>query len=439
MSSINKLGNALFTHEGAVAKQITPKQQLERTVMTCLLWEDSFYESGVSIAERIKTLVAEVKTSDVVDIAIKAKNEMGLRHVPLLLARELCRKEDARLLIADLLFELIQRADEIAEFLAIYFADGRQPLTKQVKKGLARAFGKFTEYQFAKYDNSRKKVKLRDALRLVHPKPSSEEQAILFGKINNSSLETPDTWEVAISAAGSDLEKKNQEWNRLLAEGKLPALALLRNLRNLISAGIETGLIRSAINNIDALKIKIPTYYIAAAREAIQFEPEIEAKFFETCNNLAKLKGETIIMVDVSGSMDDSLSSKSTMRRIDAACAVAMIARECCEQVRICTFANSLIEVPARKGFALRDAIMNQFGGGTKLGNALNQVYTVKHDRLIVITDEQTSDGVPDPINDKSYMINIATNKNGVGYYKWKHIDGWSPSVIDFIAKIEKR
>jgi 60 kDa SS-A/Ro ribonucleoprotein len=37
----------------------------------------------------------------------------------------------------------------------------------------------------------------------------------------------------------------------------------------------------------------------------------------------------------------------------------------------------------------------------------------------------------------KGYMINVASNKNGVGYGQWLHIDGWSDKVLDYIVKYE--
>jgi len=33
--------------------------------------------------------------------------------------------------------------------------------------------------------------------------------------------------------------------------------------------------------------------------------------------------------------------------------------------------------------------------------------------------------------------INVASYKNGVGYGKWTHIDGWSESVIEYIRALE--
>lgn len=37
----------------------------------------------------------------------------------------------------------------------------------------------------------------------------------------------------------------------------------------------------------------------------------------------------------------------------------------------------------------------------------------------------------------RGYVINVASYKNGVGYGKWTHIDGWSESVIEYIRAAE--
>ena len=93
--------------------------------------------------------------------------------------------------------------------------------------------------------------------------------------------------------------------------------------------------------------------------------------------------------------------------------------------------------MPARRGFALRDAIaVSQAHSGTYLGKALGEL-SESYERLIVITDEQAHDAVPRP-KGKGYMINVASYKNGVGYGKWTHIDGWSDSVIEYIRELER-
>jgi hypothetical protein len=101
------------------------------------------------------------------------------------------------------------------------------------------------------------------------------------------------------------------------------------------------------------------------------------------------------------------------------------------------SFSNELELVPSRRGFALRDAIdVSQAHGGTMLGKAVSEL-PESYDRLIVITDEQAHDTVPSP-KARGYVINVASYKNGVGYGKWTHIDGWSESVIEYIRELER-
>jgi len=85
-------------------------------------------------------------------LAVEGRERMKLRHAPLLLVREMARHKTHRALVSETLARIIQRADELAEFVAIYWKDGRVPLSGQVKKGLAASFPRFDEYQLAKYD-----------------------------------------------------------------------------------------------------------------------------------------------------------------------------------------------------------------------------------------------------------------------------------------------
>ena len=37
-----------------------------------------------------------------------------------------------------------------------------------------------------------------------------------------------------------------------------------------------------------------------------------------------------------------------------------------------------------------------------------------------------------------SYMVNVAPYRNGVGYGKWVHVDGFSEVIVDYICEYEK-
>lgn len=429
MATLNRLAR-ITTHEGAPAKRIDPLAQLERSVMSCLLWENEFYESGQTIAQRIADLVKQVPAADVARVAVQAKMDMRLRHVPLLLARELLRTQDGRAAFGAVAEKVFARADDIAEFLALYWKDNKaEPLAKQAKRHVGEAFRRFDEYQLAKYNGGQKAVKLRDAIRITRPKPKDAAQAELWRKLVKGELATPDTWEVELSKGGD----KKAAWTRLLSEQKLGGLAMLRNIRNMREAGVPDELIRAGIVRVQVGKL-LPINFISAARHNPQFEAELEAKFTECFAGKAKLAGSTIVLVDVSGSMDDKLSGRSELTRMDVACSLAMIGREMFDHLRVFTFSNDVVEVPGRKGFGLRDAITgSQPHGGTELGKAIRALPAC--DRLVVITDEQSHDSVPDR---KGYLINVASAKNGVGYGTWLHIDGWSDKVLDYIARYEQ-
>ncbi len=431
MASINKKIETIFTHEGAVAKHINPELQLRRSVMACLLWEKTFYEDGIDIADRIASLVPLVNADKVSEIAIEAREQMKLRHVPLLIVREMSRHNSHKHLVARTLERIIQRADELVEFMAIYWKDKKQPLSAQVKKGLAKAFTKFNEYELAKYDRG-KTVKLKDVLFLSHAKPKDNEQSELWKRLINGTMEIPDTWEVSLST-GKD---KKGTWERLISEKKLGGLALLRNLRNMKSVNVDENLIFEALNNMRVERI-LPFNFISAAISAPQWEDRLEPVMLKCLEGKERLLGKTILLVDVSASMGSLISVRSETKRRDVACGLAILAREICEDVQIFTFSNWLAQIPPRRGFALRDAIVGSLRpAGTRLGKAIHTIheeYQMKYDTLIVFTDEQTHDVVPD-IPGNGYIVNVAPYKNGIGYGAWTHIDGFSEAILDYIV-----
>lgn len=421
------------THEGAPAKRITKEQELRRTVMATFLWEDSFYENGEDVAKRIQTLVHQLSGAKVQKIAIEARDVMKLRHVPLLLARELARhpKKAEREYVADTLAHVIQRPDELAEYVAIYWKDGKEPLSAQSKKGLARAFTKFNEYQLAKY-NRDGAVKLRDVLFLSHAKPEGRAQKALFKKVVNNTLKTPDTWEVALSG-GAD---KKETFTRLIQEENLGALAFLRNLRNMEQAGVSQKVIKEGLGKLDVSRV-LPFRFISAAKYAPGLEPELEALMFSAVESMEKLPGKTALLVDNSGSMYSPISAKSDLHRVDAAAALAILLREICDEVDVISFSDRPTLIPARRGFALAEAVKRAPSGGTNTNSAKVFADARGYDRIIILTDEQSHQALSNPKSDLAYVINVASYQNGVGYGKWTHVDGWSEGIVSYIQALE--
>lgn len=419
---------------GTPVRSISDEKQLSRLTMANMLWEDQFYVDGVESAKRITELVQKLAKTNpkfVEHLAIAARSNFKLRHVPLLITRGLAQ---ARALRADVLNAVIQRPDEMGEFLSLYWKDGKVPLANQVKKGLSMALNKFNEYQLAKWDKNNSSIRIRDVLFLTHAKPKDAKTAELFRKLADQSLETPDTWETQLSA-GAD---KRETFERLMAERKLGALAFLRNLRNMVQAGVDERAIRAYGASVNAERV-LPFRYIAAARIVPQFEDMLEQMMFRSLESHEKIPGKTTIMVDCSGSMfGTKVSSKSDLDRFDAASALAMLCREICEEVEIYGFSTHAVRVPARRGFALVEAIRNSTGGGTAIGESFKQV-PKNADRYVIITDEQSYDRpAAPPKGSNGYLINVAAYKNGVNHSDWLCVDGFSEAVIDYIQAVEK-
>ena len=201
-------------------------------------------------------------------------------------------------------------------------------------------------------------------------------------------------------------------------------------------SGVEEALIADALLQGAERSKALPFRFVAAARAVPALEPVLDEAMQRATAGLERLPGKTAVVVDVSGSMDARLSGKSDLSRLDAAAALAVLLCGIAESARVFTFSDMLVEVPPRKGLALRDAIdASQPHHGTRLGRALAEL-PGKYDRVVVVTDEQSADPVPPP-RGTGYMINVGTYKNGVGYGAWTHIDGFSESVVRYIQALE--
>lgn len=437
---------------GALAARQGNAALLRRLTLANLLWEDNAYVDGQSVSQQIAELIPLVEPTVVADLAIETRLAQKLRHTPLFIAAQMLKHYPHKTLVPYVLENVITRPDQITDFLAIYkkLNGHLKPLAKGAKVGLANVFNKFNEYQFAKYDRDAE-IKLRDAMFLVHPKPAQGKEE-LFKKIASRMLDTPDTWEVALSRSGN----KAAAWERLIDEGKLGAMAMLRNIRNMTQAGVSHNVIRRGLNNINSGML-LPTNFLAAIKTNPDYATDIEAVMLKQYANLPKLPGKTLFIVDVSGSMECALSSKSDFQRKDAAMAMAMLAaNQCAEYELVVTAGNDgygsgaheHIKNPAR-GLRLfhqiREANRRVGGGGIFTRQALEWSRAnvgADFDRIIVFSDSQDCDRVnrtPKPYGKHNYIVDVSAHKNGVNYRgAWTaEISGWSEHFLTYIASLE--
>jgi hypothetical protein len=122
--------------------------------------------------------------------------------------------EEARAVVSGAIASCVQRPDEMAELIAMYWKEKKQPLTAQMKKGLAAAFQKFDRYSLSKYANRDGQVAMRDVLFLVHAKPQNDEQTALWKELAEGELKMPEeTWERVLS---DNKISKKEAWEKAI-------------------------------------------------------------------------------------------------------------------------------------------------------------------------------------------------------------------------------
>ena len=487
---LSKNRNVVTNYESARAYSLTPEVELYTAVVTTSM-NDKFYEKADERITRIRELVAKNDPEYVAKLAIYARNSMYMRSIPLVLVVELAKLNSGNTIVSKTVKGVVQRADEITELLAYYqLANGRKDtkklnkLSKQLQKGLSDVFNKFDEYQFSKY-NREGEIKLRDALFLVHPKAATEEKQGLFNKIAKDELGTAYTWETELSALGQ-VKYENAEtrakvfcakWEELIDSGKIGYMAMLRNLRNIMEAGVSWEHMKKACNmlaNPEAVKKskQMPFRFLAAYREIKVMKSDyvsmilnaLEDAVTESIKNIAGFDEKTKVLVacDVSRSMQKTISAKSKIMSFDIGLMLGMLIQSKCKGVVTGMFGDTwkIINMPNRGILANVDEFYRREG---EVGYATNGYLVLndmiknkmKVDKVLIFTDCQLWDSNNSGSNmqklwnvykmmvpgAKLYLFDLAGYGNTPVRAMQNDvflIAGWSDKVFDMLEAIEK-
>lgn len=488
---LKKEKNTVMNYEGAKAFTMSPAEELYSAVVTTGL-SDTSYEKGNDRLQRIQTLIKKNDPEFVAKLAVYARKDMYLRSIPLVLTAELAKQASGTDLVSRTVDGIVQRADEITELLAYYQSANQRTetkklnkLSKQIQKGLAKSFNRFDEYQFAKY-NRKAEVTLKDALFLVHPKAKDENQQAVFNKIVSDTLETPYTWEVELSVLGqtkfaTDAEKKlafKNKWEELILSNKLGYMATLRNLRNILEAGVSSDAIYKVCSYLSSEKAvmnskQLPFRFLAAYRELTAMNSPYLSSVLEALENAVTVSAKNIkgfgfetsvvIAADVSGSMQKAVSPKSKILLYDIGLLMSMILQSQCKNVITGMFGDTWKRVPMPKNGILRN--VNEFYKREgEVGYSTNGYLVIedliskreKTDKVMIFTDTQlwNSNGTRNTIEDswkryksiapeaKLYIFDLAgygrlpldIRQNDVYL-----IAGWSDKVFDVLNALENK
>lgn len=460
------------TGEGAPGYEHGDKSALFLLAVTNMVSQNTFYETAEVRDARYENLISRVAVNDpawLQGFFGWLRGEANMRSASLVgalvAAKVMVAAEvpGSRQMVASVL----QRADEPGEALAFWTSMYGRTIPKPVKRGIADAATRlYNEYTLLKYDTASKAFRFGDVLDLTHPSASADWQSELFryalarrhgrdeepgsqlrmiqGNIEvREILEldpqfriTPEllqntgmTWEDILSLLGSKVDK-GKLWEALIPS--MGYMGVLRNLRNFDQTDVSDKVADRVANWLAdpaavAKSRQFPFRFLSAYRAtqggSVRWANALEKALSASVSNIPELPGRTLVLVDRSGSMDDPLNpprpgarhnpNAIELSRADAAAVFGgAIALRNPGRVTLVQFGTGSAEVPVPTGRGSLLKLVEKFGGmgGTNTGAATRKHFA-DHDRVIIITDEQSYDGDPGTIIPKDvplYTWNLA-------------------------------
>lgn len=402
---------------GAAYKESTKLEFLSLILSSFV--KDQFYSKGEEQIARIAALIHGLPDKKfAAKAAIYARTQFGMRSITHVVAAELFRKNgtptyelSGEKWVKKFIDQVIYRPDDALEILSYYDVNVKQKtFPKQLLKGIAIGLEKFTPYELAKYRGENKGISLVDIVNLSHPKPS-EKNGNALELLVNGKLRSTDTWETALTAAGhkagseeEKIELKAEAWKSLIKERKLGYFALLRNLRNIWEQAPEVLPEALAMLTDEKLikKSLVLPFRFTTAQEEIDKLPSdkktreitiaINKAIEISLSNVPQFDGETLVVLDTSGSMAGKPSQIGSLFS-------AVLVKAC--NADLMTFATSAeyrTVNPLDSITTISQAI--SFNGGGTNFHAIFQKANKKYDRVIILSDMQGWIGYDTPVKE---------------------------------------
>jgi len=430
---------------------------------------DQFYRNAQTTLDELRSLITKVNDKEfIAKAAIFARDRFGMRSITHALAGELTSQLNGAEWGKNFYDKVVVRVDDMTEIMSYYLAyktsKDSPKFPNSLKKGFAKAFDKFDGYQLAKYSGSNKEVKLVDLVNIVHPVPTEKNKAALESLVKGE-LKNTQTWEAKLSQAGQMAESeedlaqlKADAWQELISTRKIGYFALLRNLRNIITQSPSS--VKSAcellVDERMIVKSRVLPFRFSTAYEEISklgSSKEVrdvlvainQALDISVCN-VPKFDGETLVVMDVSGSMSGKPSEIASLFG-------AILAKaNNCDVMTFSTDAQYKQYNPMDSVLTIRNSFRFS-GGGTNVRSVFEKA-NKPYDNIILLSDFQSWIGYTTPTKEfnsykKKYNCNphvFSWDLAGYGSLQFPEsqvycLAGFSDKVFDIIdlLKTDKR
>ncbi|HEV2913405.1 MAG TPA: hypothetical protein VGX92_08995 [Pyrinomonadaceae bacterium] len=417
--------------EHAPAYAFTPKHALAQYAVTGCL-NATFYASAEEQLARVLELCEGVEPEFIARTAVYARERGFMKDMPALLCAVLAVRD--RALLAAIFHRVIDNGKMLRNFVQILRSGvaGRKSLGTAPKR-LVREWLEARDPATLLQESVGRNPSLADVIRMVHPKPSSEGRAALYGYFVGRAHDPSALPEVVRAyeafKAGETLELPRVPFQMLTAleigkrewieiARRAPWQMLRMNLNTFARQGVfdEPGMAEliaarlsdeRAIERARVFPYQLMTAYVntgeavpAIVRDALQDAMEIAIR------NVPEIEGKVYVCPDVSGSMRGSAvtgrrkGSTSCVRVIDIAALVAAAILRKNPTAEVIPFEQDVVEVRLNP----RDSVMTNAerlarvgGGGTNCSAplALLNKRRARGEMVVFVSDYESWVDVP--------------------------------------------
>jgi 60 kDa SS-A/Ro ribonucleoprotein len=413
-------------HAGGVAYRKSAEQTLAQFAMTGT-FGDTYYVSGKNQLDVVLENANQVSDEFIAKLAIYGRQKGLMKDMPALLCAILVARQSA---FADAVFwQVIDNAKMLRNFVQMMRSGvvGRKSLGSKAKRLVKAFISKMPEYKLweASVGNS---PSLVDILKLAHPKAKDEArnnlyaylmgkpanvaglpdfirdyEAFVVGRTNEAPLRAPFQKLTALPLGEED-------WARIATNASWQMTR--QNLNTFARHGVfeqegMTSLIAERLADREqVLKARAFPFQLMSAMLNIgpdvprDVQHALEDAMNVALENTPVIAGNTVIAIDISGSMRDPISGKngtatSKVQCVDVAALVGAALLHKNRHAQIVTFNSECSAFKAKPGgkvMTIAKDIKAKMCGGTDCGSVMRYLIreNIKVDHLIVVSDNES-------------------------------------------------